>query len=35
MLEHIEYTILHENFKFLENFTIIGRESIKSMKGNL
>ena len=35
MLKHTEFTIFHENLTFLEEITIIGRESIVSMKENL
>ena len=35
MLKHVKYTNFNENLTFLEEFTIIGKESILSMKGNL
>ena len=34
MLKDVKYTIFHENLTFLDEFTIIGRESIISLEGN-
>ena len=33
-LKNVKYTIFHENLTVLEEFSIIGRESIISIKGN-
>ena len=35
MLKYVENSIFHKNLTISEEFTIIGRESIVSMKGNL
>ena len=35
MLKHVKNTDFYENLSFSEEFTIIGRESIVSMKDNL
>ena len=35
MLKNVKHTNFHDKFDLLEEFTIIGRDSIISLKGNL